>query len=115
MQCIFQFKLNFIFRRFCPVTRCNAVIPSEDSIIKISLSDDLCDVNYDSEEILAQGTEAKLVKRVQLLRAERDKLTENLEKTESEVEVYRSAFERIKFDLCMRFFKQPRSKITYLF
>ncbi len=64
----------------------------------------------DANLIDTQDTEGKLVKRVQSLMGERERLTESLEKTEAEAAVYRSALDRIKFDLCTQFKNKNRQK-----
>lgn len=79
----------------------------------MSFSDDTNNLDDDANLIDTQDTEGKLVKRIQSLMGEREKLTESLEKTEAEAAIYRSALDRIKFDLCTKFENKKAKRFDY--
>ncbi|CAL8095598.1 unnamed protein product [Orchesella dallaii] len=85
-------------RRFCPVVGCNADIRSEDSLIRILFNEN-DNIQLNESENDLEDAEVKLIKRVQLLKIEKEKLQKNFERVDNEAELLRSALDEIKFDL----------------
>lgn len=58
------------------------------------------DQDSNESEDSNQDVEGKLIKRIQYLQSERDRLAETVERADNEVEMLRSVLDEIKFDIC---------------